>query len=850
GRVEDDGFNRLVLDADLHWHQTVMLRSYCKYLQQIRVPFSQAYMIESLVKNAAITHNIVALFEARFNPSLQDGADTRTDALREEMQTQLQAVSSLDEDRILNAFINLIDATMRTNYYRSDEQGAPLPYVSYKLKPGLISDIPKPRPMFDIFVYSPRVEGVHLRGGKVARGGLRWSDRREDFRTEVLGLMKAQTVKNAVIVPVGSKGGFFVKQPPQGADRETLMKEVVYCYQTFLRGLLDLTDNLDGQAVLPPPQVVRYDEDDPYLVVAADKGTATFSDVANEVAGQYNYWLGDAFASGGSVGYDHKKMGITARGAWESVKRLFRELGRNTQAEKFTVVGIGDMSGDVFGNGMLLSEHIQLVAAFNHLNIFIDPTPNAAASYKERQRLFALPRSSWQDYDTSLLSEGGGIYPRTAKTIALSDQARKALGIEAKQLTPNELIHHILQAPVDLLWNGGIGTYVKSSDESHEYASDRTNDAVRVDGSQLRCKVIGEGGNLGLTQLARIEFAQHGGLGYTDAVDNSAGVDCSDHEVNIKILVDQMVQAGDMTVKQRNKLLADMTDEVAELVLEDNYVQTQCISLAATQAPKLLQEHAQFMSKLESNSQLDRAIEFLPDHETITDRLADQKGLMRPEIAVIVSYAKMTLFDSVVNSTLPDDPGLNERLERYFPDRLSRDHATAIANHRLRREIIATHLVNETVNRLGPSFVFRLEDELGADPVEVCKAFDVVCRVFRMQDIWNDIEALDNAVPDTIQQELHFLVRGLVERTVHWLIRTRKCDQPIDALVAFFGTHVEQLIDSIPNSLADINVTTFDARVEYFVKAGVPKSLASRAAKVVPLSSSLDIVEISQTLDR
>ncbi len=850
GEIEDDGFNRLVLDADLTWRQAVILRSYCKYLSQIRVPFSQSYMIESLVKNAAITGNIVRLFEARFDPALRKSSEKKTAELLEQMEHQLQAVSSLDEDRILHAFINLIQATMRTNYYRKDKDGHHLPYVSYKLKPELINDMPKPRTLFDIFVYSPRVEGVHLRGGKVARGGLRWSDRREDFRTEVLGLVKAQTVKNAVIVPVGSKGGFFVKRQPEGAGRDEVMKEVVYCYQTFLRGLLDLTDNLEGAEVIPPDSVVRYDEDDPYLVVAADKGTATFSDVANGVAGEYNFWLGDAFASGGSVGYDHKKMGITARGAWESVKRHFRELGRDIQTTEFTAIGVGDMSGDVFGNGMLLSKHTRLVAAFNHLHIFIDPTPNAAEGFRERKRLFELPRSSWEDYDKSLISTGGGIYSRSSKTISLSEQARKALGIKATSLTPNELIHQILQAPVDLFWNGGIGTYVKASSESHDDASDRTNDSVRVDANQLRCKVVGEGGNLGFTQLARIEYAENGGANYTDAVDNSAGVDCSDHEVNIKILLDQMVQAGDMTVKQRNQLLADMTDEVAEMVLADNYLQTQCISLITSQAGSLMEEHSRFMSHLESQNLLDRAIEFLPDHELIADRLADQKGMVRPEISVLVSYAKMTLFDTVMKSELPDDPYLNTRLYRYFPARLSENYLSAVESHRLRREIIATHLVNDVVNRLGPSFVFRMEDELSANPVDVCKAFDVVTNVFHMNQIWCDIEALDNQVSDAKQQELHILVRGLVERTLHWLIRTRRCDQPIQDLVDYFEPSISQLIDSLPQSLAKINKQSHSARIKYFVKAKVPEKLAARAAKVVPLSSSLDIVEISKTLDR
>ncbi|MDO6459512.1 NAD-glutamate dehydrogenase [Granulosicoccaceae sp. 1_MG-2023] len=847
GEIENDGFNRLVLDADLNWKQALMLRSYCKYLLQIRVPFSQSYMIETLVSNAAITRNLVALFETRFDPLRQSTAATHSAKLIEQLEYQLQDVKSLDEDRILHAYINLIQATKRTNFYRRDKDGKDLPYLSYKLSPREINDMPRPRPLFDIFVYSPRVEGVHLRGGKVARGGLRWSDRREDFRTEVLGLVKAQTVKNAVIVPVGSKGGFIVKNPPVGAAREVLMEEVIYCYKTFLRGLLDLTDNMQGSAIIPPPQVVRYDGDDPYLVVAADKGTATFSDIANGVAAEYNYWLGDAFASGGSVGYDHKKMGITARGAWESVKRHFRELGRNIQTEPFTVVGIGDMSGDVFGNGMLLSEQIKLIGAFNHLHIFIDPDPDPAVSFKERQRLFSLPRSTWDDYDKSLLSEGGGVYPRSAKSIKLSDAARQALGIEETSLTPNQLIQCLLRAPVDLVWNGGIGTYIKSSKESHDDASDRSNDNLRVDADQLRCKVIGEGGNLGVTQLARIEFARNGGACFTDAVDNSAGVDCSDHEVNIKILVDQMVQAGDMTAKHRNQLLADMTDEVASLVLRDNYLQTQCISISASLASQQLEEHARFMSHLESHDLLDRAIEFLPDHESIAERLADQKGLVRPELAVLVSYAKMTLFDEVVASTLPDDPYLHHRLGAYFPHRIRDNYPEQIGKHRLHREIIATCLVNEVVNRLGPTFVFRITDELGVAAADVCKAYEAAVAIFDMQSLWHDIEALDNKAPDRIQQELLILVGGLVERSVHWLLRTRRYTAPVEELVSFFRPAIGKLLEGMPACLAQVNRDSLEARCNYFVDNGADADLAMRAARVVPLSSSLDLVEIADS---
>ena len=568
--------------------------------------------------------------------------------------------------------------------------------------------------MFEIFVCSPRVEGVHLRGGKVARGGLRWSDRREDFRTEVLGLMKAQMVKNSVIVPVGSKGGFVVKQPPQNASRETLMKEAVDCYQTFLRGLLDITDNLVAGESITPPRVVRYDADDAYLVVAADKGTATFSDIANEVAAEYNFWLGDAFASGGSIGYDHKKMGITARGAWESVKRHFRELGVDTQSQSFSVIAIGDMGGDVFGNGMLLSEHIKLVAAFNHLHIFLDPNPDPKTSYAERKRLFALPRSSWQDYNAQIISKGGGVYQRTEKSIPLSPKIQAVLGIDKTSLAPNDLIRLMLQAPVDLLWNGGIGTYVKASSETHADIRDRANDPVRVDGAQLRCKVVGEGGNLGLSQLGRIEFAQHGGILYTDAIDNSAGVDCSDHEVNIKILLQAALEEGKLTPTKRNQLLAAMTNEVGELVLVDNYHQTQAISIENARAAPMLEEHARFIDNLEAQNKLNRTIEYLPDPEEIAERMADKHGLTRPELAVIVSYSKMTLFEEIVDSSLLDDAFLMQFLVNYFPQPLRKKFLGNIIQHRLRREIIATVLTNQLINRLGPTFAQRLKEQISA----------------------------------------------------------------------------------------------------------------------------------------
>ena len=644
GEIENDDFNQLVLRANLGWREVTILRAYCKYLRQTGFTFSQAYMEQALSGHAKIAKKIAELFVARFDPANTAEAEAKIGALTAEIEKALDSVENLDEDRILRRFLAMIQATIRTNYFQKDAGGAAKPYISFKFNPALVPGLPEPKPKFEIYVYSPRVEGVHLRGGKVARGGLRWSDRMEDFRTEVLGLMKAQMVKNTVIVPVGSKGGFVVKQSP--ADREAFMKEGVACYQTFLRGLLDLTDNLVGGKVVPPRDVVRYDSDDPYLVVAADKGTATFSDIANGVAKEYGFWLDDAFASGGSVGYDHKKMGITARGAWESVKRHFRKLGVNTQTTDFTVVGIGDMSGDVFGNGMLLSSHIKLLGAFDHRHAFLDPNPDPKVSFKERQRLFNLPRSSWADYDHSLISTGGGIYPRSAKSITITPEVRKILGVDANSLTPTDLIRALLKAPVDLLYNGGIGTYVKATHQSHADVGDRANDAIRVNGGELRCKVVAEGGNLGLTQLGRIEYALNGGKINTDAIDNSAGVDCSDHEVNIKILLNSVVAQGRISGEQRNELLVEMTDEVGELVLRDNYFQTQSLSVRAD----ALDPQTRFIKYLEKAGKLNRAIEFLPSDEELASRKAAKTGLTSPERSVLLSYSKIMLYDELLAS--------------------------------------------------------------------------------------------------------------------------------------------------------------------------------------------------------
>lgn len=841
--IDDDGFNQLVLTAGLNWRQTTILRCYCKYLLQIKIPYSQDYMTDCLINNGPLVKLAVQHFEQRFNPSLKDH---NIDDIVELFSTKLDQVVSLDEDRILRTFNNAIAATARTNYFKTTDNGGFRDYLSIKLIPSQIEGVPLPCPEFEIFVCSPRVEAVHLRGGKVARGGLRWSDRREDFRTEVLGLMKAQMVKNSVIVPVGSKGGFVVKQIPANASREVLMEEVVRCYQTFLRGMLDITDNyIDGE-IAPPAQVVRHDPDDPYLVVAADKGTATFSDIANGISDEYGFWLGDAFASGGSVGYDHKGMGITAKGAWESVKRHFREYNHDIQKEEFTVVGIGDMSGDVFGNGMLLSKKIRLLAAFNHMHIFLDPNPDAAKSFVERDRLFKLPRSSWEDYDAALISAGGGIFSRSSKSIPLSDEIQAAFGLKKNKMAPNELINTLLKAKVDLLWNGGIGTYIKASTESHVDAQDKTNDPLRVDADELRCRVVGEGGNLGCTQLGRIEFAANNGKIYTDAIDNSAGVDCSDHEVNIKILVDSLVTSGSLPARKRSALLADMTDDVSDLVLRDNYLQTQCVSLALAEAPVLLEEHARFITAMENSDKLNRAIEFLPDNDTIAERSAIKKGLTAPELAVIVAYSKMDIYEQLRDSELVTDPFFETELLQYFPNQLSENFTEQTLQHQLRREIIATQVTNSLVNRLGPTFLFRLQDELGASTTEIAAAYVAVRSLFGMRPLWESIEKLDNTVSNETQTEMLFMVRGWVERGIHWLVKNRRTSNGIQPIVDYFSTGIIELQAAVPDVLAKPNKNSYRARCRYFSKAGVPEDIAASVAAVVPLSSGFDILDISR----
>ncbi|WP_309097398.1 NAD-glutamate dehydrogenase [Streptomyces sp.] len=853
GKAENDGFNALVLSAGLTWRQAMVLRAYAKYLRQAASTFSQDYMEDTLRNNVHTTRLLVSLFEARMSPDRQRAGHEIVDALLEEVDAALDQVASLDEDRILRSFLTVIKATLRTNFFQEAAGGKPHDYVSMKFDPQAIPDLPAPRPAFEIWVYSPRVEGVHLRFGKVARGGLRWSDRREDFRTEILGLVKAQMVKNTVIVPVGAKGGFVAKQlPDPSVDRDAWMAEGIASYKTFISALLDITDNMVAGEVVPPADVVRHDEDDTYLVVAADKGTATFSDIANEVAEKYNFWLGDAFASGGSAGYDHKGMGITARGAWESVKRHFRDMGVDTQSEDFTVVGIGDMSGDVFGNGMLLSEHIRLVAAFDHRHIFIDPNPDAATSYAERRRLFELPRSSWADYNTELLSPGGGVFPRTAKAIPVNAQIREALGIEAKvtKLTPADLMKAILQAPVDLLWNGGIGTYVKSSAESNADVGDKANDAIRVDGKDLRVKVVGEGGNLGLTQLGRIEFALHGGRINTDAIDNSAGVDTSDHEVNIKILLNGLVADGDMTVKQRNKLLAEMTDEVGWLVLRNNYAQNTAIANALAQSGAMLHAQQRFMKHLVREGHLDRALEFLPTDRQIRERLAQGQGLTGPETAVLMAYTKITVADELLHTTLPDDPYLSTLLHAYFPTKLREQFPEHLVSHPLRREITTTVLVNDTVNTGGTTYLHRLREETGASLEEIVRAQTAARAIFRQYPVWDAVESLDNKVEAEVQTRIRLHSRRLVERGTRWLLNNRPQPLQLAETVDFFADRVEQVWSQLPKLLRGADLEWYQKIYDELTDAGVPDELATRVAGFSSAFPTLDIVSVADRMGR
>jgi glutamate dehydrogenase len=889
GNAENDGFNRLVLGAKLNWRQVAMLRGYCKYTLQTGAAFSQAYMEDTLNRYPAIAGLLVELFLAKFDPrreslsaqelqaagatltaemqvlipanvqsaqpalvaglsaALSKPRDEQIATLESAIGVLLENVASLDDDRILRGFVAMIRATLRTSFFQRWE-GAYRSYISYKFDSHKVPELPKPVPFREIWVCAPRVEGVHLRFGPVARGGLRWSDRREDFRTEVLGLVKAQMVKNTVIVPVGSKGGFFVKKPPVGGDRDAQQAEGIACYRMLNNGLLDITDNLVDSKVVHPHDVVRHDADDPYLVVAADKGTAKFSDIANAISIEHGYWLGDAYASGGSHGYDHKGMGITAKGAWESVKRHFRSLNRDCQSQDFTCVGIGDMSGDVFGNGMMLSEHTCLLAAFDHRHVFLDPTPNAARAFAERVRLFSVPRSSWDDYDKSLISAGGGVYPRSLKSIPLSPEVRTALGIKAdiEHMTPNELLSAVLKAPVDLLFNGGIGTYIKSSAETHADVRDRANNGLRINGADVRAKIIGEGGNLGMTQKGRIEAAQNGVLLNTDFIDNSAGVDTSDHEVNIKILLNDAVRRGEITVDERNTQLASMTDEVGALVLWDNYRQNQAITLMEHQSVSRIGSMAHFIRTLEAEGTLDRQVENLPTDAELTERKSRGLGLTRPELAVLLSYDKIRLFQQLLDSDVPEDPYLSRELMRYFPVPLHEKYAANMQRHRLKREIIATAVTNSTINRMGATFMMRMQEDTGQRPAAIAKAYTVAREILDARSLWAAVEALDSKVAEDTQLDAIKQIWSLLRHMTRWLLNRPAGSLDIAANVKRYQAEVATLRKALPEVLTPTGQGDFSGNQEKWEGLGLPAELALRLARLPELRAALDMVEVAQ----
>ena len=843
GRMDNDSFNQLTLSAGIAWRIVIVMRAYCRYLLQTGLPFSQGYIAQVLVNNAPIARLLADLFETRFNPAIAPAArQSALTRLDRRLQAALEAVTLSDEDRILRALWNALSATVRSNAYQSGGDGHFKDYLSFKIESQQLRELPLPKPMFEIFVFSPRMEGVHLRMGFVARGGIRWSDRREDFRTEVLGLMKAQNVKNTVIVPVGAKGGFVVKRLP--AEREAQRAEVIACYQILIRGMLDITDNIVDDRIIGPASVVRHDRDDAYLVVAADKGTATFSDIANAISGEYGFWLGDAFASGGSAGYDHKKMAITARGAWECVKRHFREMGVDIQSKDFTVTGIGDMAGDVFGNGMLQSRHIRLVAAFNHQHIFIDPQPDPARSFRERERLFKLPRSSWEEYSRAAISKGGAVYSRSAKSLTLSREAQLLLELPA-QVTPNEAIKAILKAHVDLFWNGGIGTYVKATFESHNDVGDRSNDAVRVDARELHCKVIGEGGNLGLSQLGRVEFARRGGRLNTDFIDNSAGVNCSDVEVNIKILLNGAMRAGDLTRAGRNRLLVRMTDEVAGLVLRNNTLQGQAISTSEFQSKERLSEFAYVIRVLERSGDLNRSLEYLPTEEEIAERRKDGEGLTRPELAITLSYSKIWLYRALIQSDVPEDPYLSAELARYFPTPVQKRFPVRVKRHRLRREIIATAITNSLINRMGPAFPVRAQDDTGADPAAIARAYSIAREIFAVRDIWAQIEALDNRTPAAVQYTAMFQATRLLRHVTYWLLENRRDDLDIERAVLRYAAQVAQLFRELGQVLSATERARLNVQRSQLIEQHVPEHLASRIASFEALHCALDLVEVA-----
>lgn len=842
---ENDSLNKLVLSSGLEIRQVVLLRAITHYIAQTLLPFSKLYLADTLGLYPEITKSLFKLFDAKFNIKTHNTDEVKR--IHKHIIHDLNSVTSLDHDRIINAYLSIIEAMLRTNYFQLDMRGNYKEYISFKLESAKLSPfLPRPLPLYEIFVYSRRFEAIHLRGGKVARGGLRWSDRQEDFRTEVLGLVKAQMVKNSVIVPTGSKGGFVCKKLPSLTNREDYMTEGINCYKTFISGLLDITDNLLSGKIIPPKNVIRYDGDDPYLVVAADKGTATFSDYANQMSKQYGFWLGDAFASGGSAGYDHKKMGITARGAWEATKRHFRHLGIDTQSQNFTVIGIGDMAGDVFGNGMLLSKHILLLAAFNHQHIFLDPNPDAATSFAERKRLFNLQGSSWASYNVKKISQGGGVFSRSLKTIPISKEVKKWLELTVNELSPNDLISVILRAKADLLYNGGIGTYIKAESESNEAVKDKANDALRVCGRDLQVKVVVEGGNVGVTQLGRIGFAKHGGLIYTDAIDNSAGVDCSDHEVNIKILFADVMQQTKMSEAKRNQILESMTDDVAALVLRDNYLQTQILSYASARSDELFSLNINFIERLEKHGELDRKVEFLPSYEECNERQRTGKGLTQPELAVLLAYSKMTLDHEILASTLCDNNIFDELLLTYFPKYLQDNYAKYINKHYLRREIIATSLANLIVNRLGITFVSRFEDEFRIPASSVALAFWIVYKLVDAKNLFEQIEALDNKIDADLQVQLFIRVKKSLERTVRLMLRQFKDSKNLYKDMLSYKDDVTKLTELLPKIIRNRDYPDVAALEEKFTQAKVPGSLVHILSRTNYLPQLLDIVVLAR----
>jgi len=843
-KIENDALNKLVLYSCLTAREVSLLRAISHYLIQTSLPFSKQYLADCLRSYPDIARNLYLLFDAKFN-LLQHNLDV-ANQIKINILEELDKVSSLDDDRILKAFLAVIEAMLRTNYYQANKDGSEKEYISFKLESGKLPFLPKPYPFYEIFVYSLRFDAIHLRGGKVARGGLRWSDRREDFRTEVLGLVKAQRVKNSIIIPTGSKGGFVCKKLPPITQREAYMAEGVACYKNFIAGLLDITDNLISGKVVAPKNTVCYDFDDPYLVVAADKGTATFSDYANEMSSKYNFWLGDAFASGGSAGYDHKKMGITARGAWESAKRHFRHLNIDIQTQEFSVIGIGDMAGDVFGNGMLLSKYIRLLAAFNHQHIFLDPNPNAATSFFERERLFNLPRSSWADYDVSKISEGGGIFARSLKFIPLAPAIKAWLNVESDQLTPNELIHAILKAKADMFYNGGIGTYVKAETESNEMVKDKANDGIRINGKELQVKVVVEGGNLGFTQLGRIEFAKVGGFIYTDAIDNSAGVDCSDHEVNIKILFADIMHKTGMSIEERNKILETMTDNVAQLVLRDNYSQTEVLRYAATRAGELFSININYIEKLEKTGEIDRNVEFLPNYQEITERQRIGVGLTMPELSVLLAYSKMTLNHEILNSELVRDPVFKELLNNYFPIYLQDHYAEYIKQHYLHKEIMANQLANMIVNCMGITFISRFEDEFRLSISQIIRAFWAVYKLVGAEDIFAQIDALDNKVIAGVQIEMRIRFKKSLERMTRWILRKIRGSHATLELIEKYHTDITHLLSMLPDILKNEDYMEINETENEFNHAGVPQQLTAIIARSNYVPQLLDIVILAR----